>query len=179
MSSNKKTPVMETVSVPADNKNLSVKIPKFTEMYKELYTECNDKFHELQEKRAEFPAKFLETTDFEEFTLQASNLKHEAILLNKAVLTTQVNSQIDLKYYEALVLFYSARDILKDFGFSGETNALMTSAVASNKELNELKKVVGLIDALQEAVKTLPKAFETDETNYRVFSSYKHKLGGF
>jgi hypothetical protein len=159
----------------------SSKIPLYTKLYTELFQQFNAQYEKLKEQRALFPVKYSgeDQVEFEDFTLEASNLKHQAIDLNKVVLIAYTNAGCDLEYLEAHVLFNNAKDILKDLGFDSFTGALLSSAVASHKDLSELKKAIGKLKALQEAVKALPKAFETDETNNRIFSGYKHKLGGF
>lgn len=156
-----------------------INIKQYTQTYRELYTQLVKMFEALEKRREAFPQKYSEDASFEDFTLEASNLKHEAIKLNRSVLALHSNAKIDLKYLTSHVLIKKADDILKDAGFDKLTDSLRSAAVASNTDLNDFAKVAGQIEALFESVRTLPKAFETDETNQRVFSGYSKKLSGF
>ena len=160
-------------------KKSSISIPTYTALYVELYTKLDTELSALQSRREKFPQKFMETVNFEDFTLEASNLKHEAIKLNKAVLTLHTNAEIDCDYLTSYVLLSKAEETLKDYGYEKITDSLRSAAVASNKDLNDFLKIVGKVKALHESVKALPRAFETDETNQRIFSGYNRKISGF
>lgn len=153
-------------------------LKKLFEEYQKLYIELSDQKDALQKEREGFPKKYIENEDFEDWTLKAASLKHQGIRLFSLCAALRTSIDIDVKHAISHILIDEAEDFLKDRGFQKVTDSLRESVVSYSKEMKELLKMQGRIEVLFDTVSKLTRAFETDETNLRVFANYKHK-GGF
>lgn len=153
-------------------------VKKLVEEYQKLLLELSDQKEALQKEREKFPIRYMEKDDFEDWTLKAANLKHQSIRLFSLCAALRTSIDIDVRHTISHILVDEAEDFLKDRGFQKFTDSLRESVVSYHKEMKDLLKTQGRIEVLFDTVSRLTKAFETDETNLRVFANYKHK-GGF
>jgi hypothetical protein len=159
--------------------DLPIDIKKFTARYTEMYAALDGSFKELQEAQFQFPQAFVDSEKFEEWTLIAANCKHRALDLSRRCVALNSSVDIDGGLLTANVLLNEAEAFLKDRGFERATDSLREAVVSHNKDLAEFMKLKGRIKALFEAAGRLHRAFETDETNFRVFAGYKNRASGF
>jgi hypothetical protein len=148
------------------------------EAYAEVYREILKRYKQLQKDQKTLPSKFVQSEDFENHLLNAADLKHRAIEVWRDALACFDSIKADYDFYSSHMTLYDAESFLKERGFDRITDKLREAYVNANKDMNELTKEVGNIDALSQATERLVRAFESDETNCRRLLERKNKLIG-
>lgn len=156
---------------------LKKQIDHFAEASKLIEAEMKS----LEARQKKFPEKYLQKANegnYEDLLIQAAQLKHKSILLNRNVAGIYVAIDSEIDYYESQILLYFAEYFLKEKGFDKITDLLRNSYLKSSKELKKLKILKGRIQGNQKASEQLVRAFESDEVNFRKFLDMKNKLRG-
>lgn len=145
--------------------------------YKTLFKTLELKHKKLDSAHEGFPKTFLSETKYEDFVLQASQLKHESIQLLREALALSSSCKTDYEYLESQLKLYSADSFLKD-KFDKVTEGLRDSFVKGNPHMRVLKKSLSGLESLAITSEKLVRSFEADEVNFRKFHQVKGSITG-
>ena len=147
-------------------------IKDYTEAYDHMKTETS----QLSGRTEQFPKKFSRQVAFDDAILLASELKRSANNLAEKTISSYEVIKSDLAYFNGQFEIYIADQELKNLGFDKVTDSLRSSYINSEKELTDLKKLVGQFKSLSASAERLFRSFVDDETNCRKLLEHQTKL---
>jgi len=157
-------------------------LQKFLKSYTEMFnTIKKNKYEPIMQIKQGFPIKYLQDSNYDDLTLQASDAKHRAIELEKILQGLNDDMKIEIESAEANLVLYFAPQFLKDLGFDKPTSDMIGRYLNNEnlKVLKDLKKLHNLVDKLGTSAERLIRAFEADEVNFRRIMDKQTKLIGF
>lgn len=148
------------------------------EKYKEFDKRLKEDYQKLIKLKESFPVKYIESEDFEDLVLKASNAKFNAILLARKSNGLSSEIKYELEYLVSVFKLNIADEALSE-KFDKITEGLRDAYVSSKKELKNLKKLSENVDIFAESSERLIRMFDSDEINFRRMAEKKNRMMGF
>jgi polyribonucleotide nucleotidyltransferase len=163
----------ETEEEAEINKEMAELIKSYNEIYTKLLKATKD----LNKIRDKFPKKFLESEEYEDLVIMASQAKYKSIDYKRIGIAQFTAIDADIKYYTAQLQLNVADGYLST-KFEKVTDKLRDSYVRSNVNIHKLSKLKGKIESLKEQTSDMVRQFTNDEFNFKTFMDRVHKIKG-
>lgn len=153
-------------------------VNKLYSEYKKMDSFLKKDYDELIKIKETFPVRLVESEDFEDLLIKASNAKFKAIVLVRKLTGLYSEIEYELDFIISNFKLYIADDALSD-KFDKITEGLREAYVNSKSDLIDLKELKKSIEVFADSAEKLVKMFDSDEVNFRRIAEKKNKLLGF